>query len=158
MTYEGASGDVLAPYFNHRFKPLQALSIFGRDAKQVPRISPTFAVWYAWKDRELSAFVVGRVGVWPCAFAFHGFTFWHTTRPCQPGPPPGPPPGSCHRRKRQRISGPSCFHFDHARHFVARLFFFQVQLALSESADMGLECLLSNPARALTFCVLGLLS
>ena len=36
--------------------------------------------------------------------------------------------------------------------------FFQVQLALSESADMGLECLLSNPARALTFCVLGLLS
>ena len=79
LTYEGASGDMLAPYLNHRFKPLVPLQVFGRDAKQAPTCRPAHAVWYAWKDSELSAFLVGGVGIRPCAFDCQGFTCWNTT-------------------------------------------------------------------------------
>ena len=46
---------MLIPYFNHRFKPLQPLQVFGRDATAEPKCKPSHAVWYAWKDDELSA-------------------------------------------------------------------------------------------------------
>ena len=58
LTYEGADTSALMPYFSHRFRPLQPLQVFGRDAKADPPCPPSHAVWYAWKDYELSAFFV----------------------------------------------------------------------------------------------------
>ena len=55
MTYEGAEPSTITPYFSHRFRPLQPLVVYGRDAKQAPTCPPSHAVWYAWKDVELSA-------------------------------------------------------------------------------------------------------
>ena len=56
LTYEGASTDQMVPYFSHRFRPLQPLQVFGRDAQGEPKCKASHAVYYAWKDGELSAF------------------------------------------------------------------------------------------------------
>ena len=56
LTHEGTSTDQMVPYFSHRFRPLQPLTVFGRDAKAEPKCKPSHAVYYAWKDSELSAF------------------------------------------------------------------------------------------------------
>ena len=50
LTYEAAGGDMLNPYFNHRFAPLKPVQIFGRYALGEPTCKPSHAVWYAWKD------------------------------------------------------------------------------------------------------------
>ena len=52
LTYEGACDELLNPYFSHRWKPLQPLTMYGRWAKMEPECEPEEAVWYAWKDRS----------------------------------------------------------------------------------------------------------
>ena len=58
LTYEAAGTDMMTNYFSHRFKPLQPLHFFGRWAQGGPECKPPHAVWYAWKDRACSQFVI----------------------------------------------------------------------------------------------------
>ena len=38
LTYEGAGAEMLHPYFSHRWKPLQPLTMYGRWAKMKPEV------------------------------------------------------------------------------------------------------------------------
>ena len=58
LTYEPAGTDLMVNYFSHRFKPLQPLNMFGRWAEGGAQCRPSHAVWYAWKDRAFSQFVI----------------------------------------------------------------------------------------------------
>ena len=86
LTYEGAGVDMITPYFSHRLKPLQPLTVYGRVAKQEPKCPPCHAVWYAWKDVELSACREGVSGHAP--YLWDGVTYasWELAAPrARPG-------------------------------------------------------------------------
>ena len=54
LTHEEASPEEMQPYMAQVFYPLTPLVIYGRCATAEPKRSKEDAVWYAWRDREIS--------------------------------------------------------------------------------------------------------
>ena len=51
LTHENSTPEENLPYLSYLSRPVPILNIFGRSARERPKVSNPDAVWYCWKDR-----------------------------------------------------------------------------------------------------------